>query len=363
VTAVHQFVPMLHRADAVGRHTLRLRDALVGRGIDSRIYVDLVDQDTAGETLPYTTYPSGARPRDVLVYQFATASSMARWLQQRPETLVVNYHNVTPPEHYAPWDNGVARHQLRAQEELRMLAPRAVLGLAVSAYNERELRQAGYASTAVVPPAAMLEAATFPATFPAVARLAGPGPAGGARWITLGRLAPNKAIEDVLAALVVARAHGDPEATLEVVGRPDVGSYGRALRRFADELGLGRAVRFAGARSDGEVADALSRADVYVVASRHEGFGVPVLEAMAAGLPVVANEAGALPEVVGEAGVLVDATDPYALAAAVDRALHDGPLRERLARAAPLRLATLDLASAADRAADAVAGVAGGQPG
>ncbi len=61
----------------------------------------------------------------------------------RPEPLVVNYHNVTPPEYYAPWDNGMARHQLLAQTQLRQLAPRAALGLAVSSFNEAELQQAG----------------------------------------------------------------------------------------------------------------------------------------------------------------------------------------------------------------------------
>ena len=155
----------------------------------------------------------------------------------------------------------------------------------------------------------------------------------------MGRLAPNKAIEDALSALLVTRAHHDPDATLEVVGRPDVASYGLALHRFTDELGLGHVVTFTGARSDAEVGDSLARADVYVATSRHEGFGVPVLEAMASGVPVVANEAAALPEVVGDAGLLVDAADPYALADAVARVVGDASLRERLAQAAAGRLA------------------------
>jgi len=353
-TGVHQFVPMLHRADAVGRHTLRLREVLAQRGIASRIYVDLVDPDTAAETRPYTSYPAEARPGDVLVYQFATASAMANWLARRPETLVVNYHNVTPPEYYAPWDNGLARHQLRAQSELRLLAPRAALGLAVSAFNETELLGAGFVRTAVVPPAAMLPAPTTPGRRPR--------PATGAQWITVGRLAPNKAIEDALRALVVTRAHHDPGATLEVVGRPDVASYERALHRYADELGLRRAVVFRGARSDGQVGAALAAAGVYVATSRHEGFGVPVLEAMASGLPVVANAAGALPEVVGDGGVLVDAADPYALAGAVARVLGDEGERARLAQASAQRLEVLDLASAADRAVDLMLSLGGVRP-
>ena len=77
--AVHQFVPMLHRADAVGRHTLALRDALVARGVGSRIYVELNDPETESETRPYAQYAGEAERGDVLVYQFATASDIAGW--------------------------------------------------------------------------------------------------------------------------------------------------------------------------------------------------------------------------------------------------------------------------------------------
>jgi glycosyltransferase involved in cell wall biosynthesis len=350
--AIHQFVPMLHRSDAVGRHTLRLRDVLVGRGITSHIYVELVDPDTESESRRYADYADEAERGDVLIYQFATASGIATFLRGRPEPLVVNYHNVTPPHLYASWDNGMARHQLRAQIELRELASRTALGIAVSTFNESELREAGYVHTAVVPPAAMV-----PARPPRPAGLTDVTAAhdgAGARWISVGRLAPNKGIEFAVMALLVTREHHDPAATLRVVGRPVLPAYTAALLRFIDEMGLHDAVTFTGALSDADLLAALARSDVLVVSSQHEGFGVPVIEAMTVGLPVVANDVGALPEVVGDGGLLVDATDPWALAGAVDRVLGDDGLRATLAAAAARRIAEVDLPSAGDRAVDLV---------
>jgi glycosyltransferase involved in cell wall biosynthesis len=352
MSAIHQFVPMLHRHDAVGRHTLRLRDVLVARDIDSRIYVEMVDPETEAETRPFPGYADQAQRGDVLVYQFATASAMAPWLAARRETLVVNYHNVTPPEYYAAWNNPMARHQLRALHERSSLAPRTILGIAVSAFNEAELRTAGYARTAVVPPAAVAPTVIADAPTPTAES------EDGARWICVGRVAPNKGIELALMALLVARAHHDPRASLQVVGRPVVPAYSRALERFADELGIREAVTFRGGISDADLVAGLSASDVLIMGSRHEGFGVPVIEAMTMGLPVVANQEGALPEIVGDAGLLVDATDPYALADAATRAATDGALRRSLAEAGSKRVKELDLPSAGDRAADLLVALA-----
>ena len=101
---------MLHRGDAVGRHAFALRDEATGRGIPSRIYIETPAAETEGEASHYSAYESEARPGDLLVYQFATASGLADWLVERAERLVVNYHSVTPPEHFAPWDNSLALH-------------------------------------------------------------------------------------------------------------------------------------------------------------------------------------------------------------------------------------------------------------
>jgi glycosyltransferase involved in cell wall biosynthesis len=114
-------------------------------------------------------------------------------------------------------------------------------------------------------------------------------------------------------------------------------------------MGLSDAVTFGGHASDAAVAAAYARSDVLVVTSEHEGYCVPVVEAMMAGLPVVAFRQGALPDVLGPAGVLVDAKDPYTLSATIGGVVADGPGRAGLAQRSAERLRQLDLTTAADR--------------
>jgi len=248
----------------------------------------------------------------------------------------------------APWDNHLALGQLRAQGDLRLLAPRAALAVADSAYNEAHLAEVGFATTAVIPPSAALDAA-MTTVDRGTAASAPPATGRGARWLAVGRVSPNKALESTVAALAVARAHGDPEATLHIIGKPATNSYVAALRRYVAELGLAGAVRFTGHASDATVASAYASADVLVVTSEHEGFCVPVVEAMSAGLPVVAFDQGAVPEVLGGAGVLVTDKDPYALAASIAAVLTDPPRRNAMTEIGRRRLAQLDLETAADR--------------
>lgn len=102
------------------------------------------------------------------------------------------------------------------------------------------------------------------------------------------------------------------------------------IRQLIDGAGLAPFVRLTGFVPDADLRHLYSAAQALVLPSFYEGFGLPVLEAMACGAPVIASNAGALPEVVGDAGLLFDAHSPEALAAVLERVLMDGELRRSL---------------------------------
>ena len=155
----------------------------------------------------------------------------------------------------------------------------------------------------------------------------------GAHWLFVGRISPNKCHHDVLAAFAVYRRHHDPGARLTLVGSPAIHSYWEALLALADDLGLGPSVTFLTRADDAELAACYEDADVFVCLSEHEGFCVPILEAMAHGTPVVAYAAAAVPDTVGRAGVLLSDKDPALVASAVHRLLSDEGHRAKLTAA------------------------------
>jgi L-malate glycosyltransferase len=353
---VHQFVPMLHRYDAVGEHARTLRDLLVAAGIPSRIYTEIPDPATAEETAPYLHYDADAAAGDVLVYQFATRSVIAGWLATRLEPVVVNYHSITPPEYFARWNDRITRLQVGALSELALLAPRAALGVAVSQFDAEELRAAGCTRVEVIPVANVRVPPLEPdRALVDEVRRAHPGP--GARWLSVGRLAPNKAHQRTIAALFVTRATTDPAATLTLVGSPTEPSYAAALARYAAQLGLAEAVDFVSGIDEARLAAHYRTAHVLVMLSEHEGYGVPLVEAMGQGVPIVVADSGAVREVVGDAAVVLDTTGPRHVAAVVSRLLADPAERARLGAAGRARFDELDLGHAGDRLVEAVRGL------
>ncbi len=160
---------------------------------------------------------------------------------------------------------------------------------------------------------------------------------GGADWLFVGRVTPSKAQHDLVKALACYRRFYDPKARLHLVGAGMGDDYPRALRRFAAGLGLGAAVHLTGPVSDAALAAYFATADVFVCASEHEGFCVPVVEAMSLGVPVVALSATAVSETAAGAALLLDDKSPMELATAVHRVLSDGALRRALVAAGQRR--------------------------
>ncbi|MGH9072008.1 MAG: glycosyltransferase family 4 protein [Acidimicrobiales bacterium] len=345
VTAVHQITPAFLERDAVGAHVVEVQRTLRALGLESEIYVENLHPATAGAShllseLPTPRHDGGT----VLIYQFATGSDAGEVAYDRPEPLVVNYHNLTPPEHYQRWNRGVVVGLNWARVQLKRLGERAALGIGVSEYNTAELVQAGFASTAVAPilfNPASFEGDPDPAT---LERLQAAKANGGSDWLFVGRLTPNKAQQDLVKALAAYREVYDPKARLHLVGRADPAAFGTAMHRFVAEAGLTDAVEIA---DEGVPADVLrahfAAADVFTCASEHEGFCVPLVEAMHHQVPIVAYAAAAVPETLSGGGLALVDKAPLTMATAVHRVLSDPDLHAQLAAGAAVRLEELSL--------------------
>ena len=230
--------------------------------------------------------------------------------------LLVRYHNVTPPEWYEGVNDVLADQCRRGRDALAVLASRARVGIAASEFNRGELVEAGFERTAVVP--ILLPESRRANHF---ARRSEP------LVITIGRLAPNKRIDEVLRVFAVFQRACRPEASLVIVGSGGASAaYERACRRLAARLGV-RNVHFAGRVTDNEKERLLAEASAYISMSEHEGFSIPIVEAMRRGVPVLARAAGAVPETLGEGGIAVETTDHTELAELLDLLVSDSEVR------------------------------------
>ena len=353
VRAVHQFLPALMPGDACGIHTLAAQEALREAGFESEIFCEAVHHELDGKGRHFSEFPAFA-PGSVLVYHLATGSVLADYVNARGEPLVVDYHNLTPASFFRRWDMSVANAVSWGRAQLSMLVPRTALGMADSTYNELEMVELEYRRTAVVPILLDVDADTAevdPATFD---RLKAEKAAGGVDLLFVGRLAPNKAQEDLIKALVMYRRAYDPKARLRLIGRPATDSYRSALDAFISDLGLGEAVTVASGLSDAQLTAYYRTADVLVVLSEHEGFNTPLVEAMRHRLPVIAYASCAVPETLGGGGLLLPDKSPSTVAAAVHRVISDPVLREGLVRAGADRLAQFDLKASKGRFVNAL---------
>jgi glycosyltransferase involved in cell wall biosynthesis len=348
---IHQFAPILEPG-AVGSHTLAARDALRNAGHTSEIFTpEIAPAMQSAGAYGLHDYRGGA---DLLVYQLAIGNVAGDVVAARREPLVVNYHNLTPLEYFHGWEPVAAWGVTWGRSQLRALADRATLGVAVSHYNEAELVDAGYARTTVVP--FLLAEGTLDAApdLRTLERLT--ATRAGAEWLFVGRLAPNKAQHDVVKAFAAYRRFHNSDARLHLVGGGVDTTYGRTLANFVDALELSDAVEFTGPVTREQLAAHYRSADVLVVCSEHEGFCVPLVEAMHHRVPIVAYAAAAIPETLDDAGVLLTTKDPCTMAAGVARVLGDEVLRQRLVDAGVRRVERFEPDRGARDFVDAVAG-------
>jgi len=350
---IDQVVPSFGGRDAIGVHILHVRQLLRDLGYRSDIWCRGAFPEVRSECRLLDDLPARPRPGTWWMYHLSNGSPAAELIWARPEPVLVDYHNITPTSFFDPWLPWAAESADEGRGQMRQLAGRCFFALADSSYNEAELRAEGYDPTVVVPP--LFDLQSMAPDRAVLERRRAERAEGGADWLFVGRVSPSKAQHDVVKAFACYRRLHDPKARLHLIGTGFGEAYPAAVRRFAAVLGVADAVTLPGAVSDGELAAYYASADVFVCASEHEGFCIPLVEAMHAGVPVVAYDAAAVAETCATGALVVADKSPLALAEAVHRVLDDSTLQARLVGAGRRRAADFTLAAGRKRWEQALA--------
>jgi glycosyltransferase involved in cell wall biosynthesis len=324
---VNQWLPAAHRGDAVGDHARALRNLLRGWGHESEIYALTMDEGLEDEVRLWGDAVS--RAGDVTVLHFAVPSPMTATFRTLPGARVLHYHNVTPAHFFAPFDAGICRMAAAGRRELATLVGRVDLALGVSAFNQHELDELGFAPTGVLPIVLDTSRLTRAGRVPSLEAMLQDGLV---NILFVGRIAPNKKIEDHIRLAEQYKRYVDIYYRFIFVGRYDaVPRYYSAVRALIDTYQiLPDRFWFPGPVPGDELAAYYRHAHAYVSLSEHEGFCVPLVEAMAMDVPVLAYGAAAVPETLGGAGVCFTPKDLEQAAELLGALVYDEPLRQRV---------------------------------
>jgi glycosyltransferase involved in cell wall biosynthesis len=339
--AVHQVLATLGYGDAIGNEVLGIQLALRAAGYQSDIFVETADPRLESFTRDFRELADESHPDNVLIHHFSIGSRASRLAYALPDRMMLVYHNITPPRYFVGIHTLLVRFCYHGRRELGAYADRCDLALGDSEFNRSELEDLGFPRTGVLPPVADFSHLDVTPN-DIVARGFDDD------WtnvLFVGRVIPNKRIEYLIRFFGFYKARYNQRSRLLIVGSSQqFERYQMLLDGLVARLGISD-VHFAGHVSNEELAAYYDVADVFLCASEHEGFCVPLVEAFYKRIPVVAWAKAAVPATMDGAGVLYEHAEPGEVAALVDVVVNDAGLREHILRtqdAALERLAARD---------------------
>ena len=336
---LHQLVHTLSYGDAISGEVLALQRCLRKLGFESEIFAINTHPKYKGQARDYRDFPAGFTGEALLHYSLGSPlNDLYRTLTSATRSLV--YHNLTPAHWFRSINPRIVSDIERGLSELPQLCAVSDHLLADSSFNAGELRALGFEASVLPLP---IDTHKWDVeTNPGIYSLLKNDPC--LHVLHVGRMAPNKCIEDVIKSFYFLQKYVHKNSKLWLVGIDiDTEVYSFGLKRLAQQLSLEDHVRFVGQRDDGELKALYQAAHVYICMSEHEGFCLPVVEAMHFGLPVISFASSALPETIGTAGVLVEQKRHPELAELIFELYSNTELRRRLIEAGHRRVSELSV--------------------
>ena len=327
-----QVAHALHPTDAASRQLLNMDKILRTLGYETAMYAHRLDESLAERVGLMGDF--SADLEDIVIYHMTTGTSFNRWVWNYPRKVVLFYHNITPARYFFGNAWGSWLKCLRGRHDLKTIAKNTFFAWGASEYSRQELKDVGIAQTAVLPIVVEPETYTTRGEDESVLRYKD----GRLNLLVVGRGVPHKKQDEAIEAAAWYRDHVSPDIRLVLIGNIKP-SYEKKLRDLVKKRGMEENVLFAGQVTDEELCTWYRIADGLLCLSEHEGFCVPLIEAMIFGLPIFAKPAAAVPETLGSAGVLLSDTSPQGIAEAVRRTMADELALARLKKGRTERLA------------------------
>ena len=337
MSAIHQLVAGFSLGDAISNEARLLQKLFRSWGHTSEIFCERqrILPQLRGAARDAATAAQVVQPGDIVLLHLSIGSPVNDLFPQLRCRKALRYHNITPPDFFQFFSEPVARQLRAGREQVSALAGAAQVNLAVSAFNAAELRAVGYDAVSVLPlllDLGQLRGAAAPATLTKYDD-------GRVNILFVGRGAPNKRLEDVLAAFHYFQRYVEPQSRLIHAGSyAGMERYGALIFTRIRELQLAH-VELAGSVTQAELNTCYHSASVFLCMSEHEGFCIPLLEAMANDVPVLAYAAGAVPETLDGAGVLFKEKRFDLVAEMLGRLTRDAALRASVLAQQRARLA------------------------
>ena len=325
-----QMLPTMVFGDAVSNDAAAIRRMITEMGYETEIYAENMDARLPAGVVTPVDRMIPPEDGDLLIYHGSTGDPMNRMVPTLKGKKLLRYHNITPPQYFRGYNPENEKRTENGYREMRALRYSFDRVAAVSDYNRRDLQRMGYKCPMDVCPIVIPFSDYDREPDRAVMeKYRGDG------WTNLlfvGRIVTNKKQENVIRAFEYYHRQYNPKSRLFLVG--SAGGMEKYLAELQAEVrarGLCGRVIFPGQISFAAILAYYRLADVFLCMSEHEGFCVPLVEAMYFDTPIVAMRAAAIPDTIGRAGVLLENSDPAKAAAAIDRVVRDRELQERIA--------------------------------
>jgi glycosyltransferase involved in cell wall biosynthesis len=323
---IHQLTPGFAYGDAISNQAMLIRELLQDMGYKSEIFTEHLDPLMTHEARLFKD-GKGIKNDAGLIYHHSIGSGLTDFVIHHPGPKGLVYHNVTPPELVRDADPELAGILEQGIADLSRLAPFFSASVGDSYFNSRDLEENGFSSPAVLPICVAPEKWNVQADPNMMMRLQD----GRDNFLFVGRLVANKCQHDLIEAFAVYRAMYGNCRLILVGGYIEEESYYQALEQQVRTLGLEGDVLFTSKVPDSTLHACYRCTHLYWSMSEHEGFGVPLIEAMWFDVPVLAYKSSAVPETLAEGGMLfTDKQDFQQLAAAARLLIHDPEVTSKI---------------------------------